>query len=244
MIIDTIMALWNHIWFSRLKRVIATCLLLGVGGIVILTLVGLPVFSQSSNRHKQTVQAEQMPPATDSSIATQPHPGMLITPTSTKIASETPTLTQPFPVPIPAPSTNPLTQPTPVVIEPTFPFLPVAPAPITAPVFPFYPSQIKQPLRHTTPQSMPARPIHAPHLFLPIGTPTVPVLPTTVPTQPAAPTAPPVPVPTPGADASPTSGNSPVPSMTGTIPVSPAPTPQDTTPPTNSPTSHIALLVA
>ena len=50
MIIDTIMALWNLIWFSRVKKVIVSCFLLDVGVVVILTLVGLPAFFYWNHR--------------------------------------------------------------------------------------------------------------------------------------------------------------------------------------------------
>lgn len=99
MLIDTIMALWNRILDGKLKKVVITSFLLGIGLAFLLIMIGIPTFSHSSPINKRTIQSIDLANKKEHAISTQIYLDGLSTPPSTSAASATFTPTVPQPLP-------------------------------------------------------------------------------------------------------------------------------------------------
>ncbi len=95
MLIDTIMALWNRILDGKLKKVVVTSFLLGIGLAFLLIMIGIPAFSHSSQINKRVIQSIDLANKKEHAISTQIYLDGLSTPPSTPIASVTFTSTVP-----------------------------------------------------------------------------------------------------------------------------------------------------
>jgi hypothetical protein len=93
MFIDTIMALWNRIWYGKLKRVFVTSFLFGIGLLLLLIMIGVPVFSHSAPMVKRTIQSVDVADQREYSFVTQPPVDGLSTPSPVPATPVMPTLT-------------------------------------------------------------------------------------------------------------------------------------------------------
>lgn len=98
MFIDTIMALWNRIWYGRLKRVLVTSFLFGMSIVLLVIIIGVPILSHSSPVVRQTVQSVDTANKKEDALPTQPRLDGLSTP------PPTPTMLPVLPSPPPPPT--------------------------------------------------------------------------------------------------------------------------------------------
>jgi hypothetical protein len=95
MFIDTIMALWNRIWYGNLKRVVITSFLFGISIVLLLIMLGVPILSHSSPISKHVIQSVDAADKNENAFSTQPHLDGLSVQPPTSVVSVTPTLTVP-----------------------------------------------------------------------------------------------------------------------------------------------------
>lgn len=80
MFIDTIMALWNRIWYGRLKRVFVTSFLFGISIVLLAIMIGVPILSHSSSIARHTMQSVDTANNKEGALPAQPHLDGLSTP--------------------------------------------------------------------------------------------------------------------------------------------------------------------
>jgi hypothetical protein len=223
MIIDTIMALWNRILGSKLKKVVITSILLGMGLVFLLVIMGISSFSHSSKATKHVIQSIDVANKKEHAISSQLYLDGLSAPPSppVKPVMSTPTAVRPLPTTTvsdqkgQAPAASRPSSSGPTIVVPTH-----------VPVTIFYHSTVTH---HTVPRIKHVKP-HTSQVPSPTRVPPkATVVPTPVPEALPTPT-----TITPAKSDSPTPEMSPLPTVTGTVPVGPNRAPEIIVTPTST----------